>query len=161
MNRLRLPLLLLAVAFAAASSCVHADDAVSDTVTISGQRLSLKERGGKVLLILESGGQSSETAMLIKPPAFFVREGSEVQSFAYPKRGVDAVILVGGTPLTPERLKLWKVDPKTTCGSEIQGVMISKQKVTVSDKTLTGGLWCKDISSDEKNFSYFAEQKAP
>lgn len=133
-----------------------------DSAEVAGYKLHLVEQDGGCRLNYSGPQGQGQLALKVAPPAYFLRRGSrEVQTRAYPDKGIDALVIVTGTPGSPERLKLWGATPSAKCGTELQGVQIGKKGISVTAEVLRSGLWFRDKGTDEKDFWSFAHPVAP
>jgi hypothetical protein len=143
--RLLALLLVSARAFAAGDTI--------DEATVLAKSLRIVDRHAACYLVYGA----SEFALAPKPPCYFLRSSDHgPQYFPYSDVGVDAVLIVAGTPVSDALRREWGLSPDLVCGTASQGVLIKGTEVTVSAAVLEGGVLCKDIGSDEKNFWYFA-----
>lgn len=91
------------------------------------------------------------------PPCFLLQNSKgETEYFAYKDKGVDATLIVTGTPLSPNMLEEWELSADDKCGQTAQGILIKGHDLLVTEKTLSHGVLCQETGSDEKNYWYFA-----
>lgn len=136
-----------------ATSCSTASETVTDKISLLGKNIQLATVGEKCYLV----NGNNRLVLHPKPPCHFLREPNKSPQYhAYPKVGVDAALIVLGTPISDSIRKEWGITEKLVCGFESQGILIKKGEVSVTDKTLDGGVLCRDEGSDEKNYWYFS-----
>jgi len=135
------------------TSCSMASETVTDRIELLEKNIHLATIDEKCYLI------NGENRLLLhpKPPCHFLREPDKSpQYYAYPKVGVDAALIVAGTPISDSIRKEWGISENLICGFQSQGVLIKDGKVSVTDKTLDGGVLCRDEGADEKNYWYIS-----
>jgi hypothetical protein len=76
--------------------------------------------------------------------------------FKYNDVGVDAVIIVIGSPLTDDERRRWKDAEGLFCGKATQALLVRSQGVLVSNEVMRGGVVCATSGVDEKRFYQFA-----
>jgi hypothetical protein len=138
------------------SACSFASERITDEATVLSTKIYLISQSGKCIL----KQNSSKTILAPKPPCFFLRKlDKKPQYFSYKDVNIDAVLIVTGSPVSDEVRKDWGLPKDAICGMVSQGVLIKTGKVSVTKNVLEGGVLCKDIGSDEKNFWYFAHNE--
>lgn len=144
-----------------AVSQVHqAAAAVTDSTSIAGFRLQLRQQDGTCALAY-SGRLQGQIDILPKPPCYFLRRQTEhPQSFSYPDVDIKAVLIIAGTPLTDEARRGWRLPPDLVCGEETQAVFVRDSSVGVSRTVHRGGVACRDKGVDEKEFWAFVHDSA-
>jgi hypothetical protein len=144
---------------AACSACssVASPSVKTDQVSIEGHAISLVNTNGACVLEYNANGISRSIEMVPKPPCHFLRgENGRPQSYAYKDVGVNATLIVAGTPISDATCTDWSLNEQDVCGEEAQGVLVTERGVKVTDKTLAGGVMCRDYGVDEKDYWYFA-----
>lgn len=137
------------------------DAMLLDSVTVLGQPLRLMAENGQCVLHSQTGGEKRRIALKPAPPCFFLRhDHTRPQHFAYPAKKVDAVLIVGGTAPSAEQRRVWRLAVDQLCGTELQGISLSGNKIHASRLVMSSGHACKDIGLDEKDFWTFAHEKA-
>jgi len=153
----RLSYIFLLTLLLLSSGCNAAGDNISDQTEIMNYKLILKNKENTCLLESNYKEAKKTYILKIKPPCYFIRkEDNNLQSFEYKEANIKATILVLGNPISDKKRKKWNLDKKTICGESRQAILIKPSGLNVSDKTLEGGLSCKDLGSDEKDFWYLA-----
>jgi hypothetical protein len=153
----RLSYIFLLILFLLSSSCNASGDNISDQAEIMNYKLTLENKKNTCRLKISYKETKKTYILKIKPPCYFIRkEDNNLQSFEYKEVNIKATILVLGNPISDKKRKKWNLDKKTICGESRQAILIKPSGLNVSDKTLEGGLSCKDLGSDEKDFWYFA-----
>ena len=143
-------------------SCLacHAEEVSMDYAVIENVKLEILERNDSCSLQVTKNETSSLISLTPKPPCFFLRRGSnEPQQFEYPDVGVQAVLIVTGSPITDAQREEWSLSKTQLCGTESQGILLYEDKVRASGNTLQGGVTCKHQGSDEKDFWGFAHKE--
>lgn len=139
------------------SGCNAEPNNISDAATLNKHRLELMSTESKCVLVSQNDSAINKTELLVKPPCYFARkENSDLLTFSYPDKNVEAMLLVIGDPISIEKRKKWNLDDSMVCGESRQAVYFSEEKLSTSSTTLRGGLACKDTGIDEKDFYYFS-----
>lgn len=153
----RLIYIYLPILFLLGSGCNANGENITDEAKINGYLLILKSDEKTCYLKSTYNGTESINALKVKPPCYFLRKGSkEPQSFTYKDVDVNATILIVGSPISNETRKKWNLDEHLICGESRQAILIKQSGLNLSDKVLEGGVVCKDLGADEKDFWYFA-----
>ena len=153
----RLSYIFLLILLFLSSGCNASGNDISDQAEIMNYKLILKNKENTCLL--ESNYKEAKKTYILKiePPCYFIRkEDNNLQSFEYKEVNIMATILVLGNPVSDKKRKKWNLDKKAICGESRQAILIKSSGLNVSNKTLEGGLSCKDLGSDEKDFWYLA-----
>lgn len=138
------------------ASCIAASEMQVDEITVKGVKLKLLAKNKSCMLV----NNQSEIKLAPIPPCYFLRiSDGAPQFYSYKDVGVDAVLIVSGSPVSETVRKEWGLSASDVCGTVGQGILISGDKVQVTKEVLEGGVLCKDSGSDEKNFWYFAHTK--
>lgn len=148
---------LLATIMLISSGCAANDSKVTDYASISGYALTLKASKGSCLLESKIGDAVTSTILKVEPPCYFLRqENSKLQSFSYEDIGVLSTIMVIGSPISEKKKEKWAIAENAVCGESRQGVLFKESGIAITEKTLEGGVVCKDKGADEKDFWFFA-----
>ena len=115
--------------------------------------LRLREEGGKCI-VLAAAGERHETAL--GSPCFFLRRNGQVQQYAYPKAGVDAVLIVAGGAITEAERAHWRIEGAGACANRAQAILVSGATARLARAPLTGGIFCREHGLDEKEFALAA-----
>lgn len=135
------------------TSCSVASETVTDEVTLLSYKLQLTSNNGKCYLLVGK----TKIQLTPTPPCHFLRDSNkDPQHYAYPDAGVEATLIVSGSPISSAIRKEWGISENLVCGFQSQGVLIKNGEVTATDKTLDQSVQCRDMGSDEKNFWYFS-----
>jgi hypothetical protein len=135
------------------TSCTVASEIVNDEISVLNFNIKIVQDKGKCYLVNTQGRYELSP----KPPCHFLRNSNNSpQYYSYVKNGIDATLIISGTPISNTVRKQWGIPPGLVCGFESQGVLIRKGGIMPTTKTLEGGVLCKDNGSDEKNYWYFA-----
>lgn len=130
---------------------------ITDQAIVDGYELLVTDENKNCQLRVKHKGEDKVFPLKPEPPCYFLRRGGEKQqSVAYKDVEVLNTLIVMGTPLSSDNRKKWDIDGEMICGELAQGVLIKNEQVTVTDKILEGGVFCRDTGSDEKNFWYLA-----
>lgn len=136
---------------------------VTDTYSVDGIKFQLLQYGDTAKINIESKGRIIQGELKLSPPCYFVKRWGEVQSFAYPDVGVEYTLIVLGDTVGIDRKKYFgmneEADFSRICGEGIQGVLIKKDSIIVSERVLDGGFTCLDSGRDEKDFWDFAHTR--
>lgn len=139
------------------SSCAANSDNTTDHAKIDGHSLTLKTSGAFCVLDIDDGDTIESKTLSVKPPCYFLRRDSEEpQSYSYNDVGILSTMIVIDSQISDEKRKKWGLSEKSICGENRQGVLVKESGVVVTEKTLDGGVSCKDQGADEKDFWYFA-----
>lgn len=132
-------------------------DSATDKAIVGQYTLILSEKDQACTLYIENKFEKRTFNLLPKSPCYFLRrESLEPQTVAYVDVGVLNTLIVIGSPISLEKQKKWNVDSSMACGEFAQGILIKKTGVEIANKTLEGGVFCRNQGSDEKNFWYLA-----
>jgi hypothetical protein len=138
-------------------SCVANTSKVTDHAKINGYTLTLKTSKGSCLLESKWGDAVKSTILKVKPPCYFLRQGEQkLQSFAYEDAGILSTIIVIGSIISEDKKEKWGIKEDAVCGESRQGILFKKSNMVITDKTLDGGVVCKDKGADEKDFWFFS-----
>lgn len=121
----------------------------TDRTTLGGAPVALVARDGACLVRRE--GQRDIT-LAPAPPCRFLRSGGQVQQHRYPDRGVDAVVLVIGSPASAAQKAEFGIAASEVCGTVAHGLTLRGTTVTAAARPLRGGMFCVDKGRDEKDF---------
>ncbi|VAW58418.1 hypothetical protein MNBD_GAMMA08-203 [hydrothermal vent metagenome] len=154
---IRLSYISLLILFLLSTGCNASSSNISDKTEILNYKLILKNKNNTCLLNSNYKKTIKTFILKIKPPCYFIRkENNNLQHFEYKEVNVKAVILVLGNPISDRKRRKWNLDEKIICGESRQAILLKPSELIVSEKTLEGGLSCKDLGSDEKDFWYLA-----
>ena len=149
--------ILLATTIFISTGCIAGEDNITDRAKVEGHTLTLKMFRGTCLLDIDSRNKLVSKTLSVKPPCYFLRQNSQKpQSFSYKDVGVLSTIIVVDSQISDEKREKWGIDQVTVCGESRQGILFKKSGIVVTEKTLDGGVVCKDKGADEKDFWYFA-----
>lgn len=151
-----------AVAFLLLGACTSNSDAAqqekrsasnntteTDRTTIGGAPVALVARDGACLIQREG---HRDIALAPAAPCRFLRSGGQVQQHRYPDRGVDAVVLVIGSPASAAQKAEFGIAANEVCGTVAHGLTLRGTTVTAAARPLRGGMFCIDKGRDEKDF---------
>lgn len=150
--------LLLAACSAAPQQGTSPDAAAAtetDRTTLGGAPVALFARDGACLVRRE--GQR-DIALAPAAPCRFLRAGGQVQQHPYPDRGVDAVVLVIGSPASAAQKAGFGIAASEVCGTMAHGLKLRGTTVTAAARPLRGGMFCFDKGRDEKDFYAVAHE---
>lgn len=137
-------------------SCSAASERQIDEITVHGAKLKIFSRNQSCVLV----NNRSEIELAPTPSCYFLRTSNGApQFYSYKDVGVDAVLIVSGTPVSEKVRKEWGLSANDMCGTVGQGILILGDKVLVTKEVLEGGVLCRDSGSDEKNYWHFAHTK--
>jgi hypothetical protein len=132
---------------------------IIDHTNIKNYKLTIQHKNNHCILQYQNAFIKKQKKMDLKPPCYFVRKKNfKLQSFAYKNVGIEAVILVVGRLINNQIRKEWDLPKDKICGEEIQAILFKKKVIRLSKKVQKGGLFCRNIAVDEKNFWFFAHQ---
>jgi len=153
---IRLNIVWLLFLLLLSSGCNATNDGITDKAEIMNYKLTLKNINDKCLL--ESNNNKKIKYLLkMKPPCYFLRkQDKSIQTFEYNDVYIKATVLIIGDLISNEKRKKWNLDKKNICGESRQAILIKQAGLNISEKILKGGLICKDLGADEKDFWYFA-----
>ncbi len=135
-------------------SCSFATEIVTDTAILHSTSLSIVSKDGNCFFRTEG---IPDRLITPKPPCHFMRKSdNKIQHYSYSDVNVDDVFIIVGTPISTQTRKEWGLPEKSVCGQEAQGILLKKGIFHITKNILKGGVLCKDMGSDEKNFWYFA-----
>lgn len=151
-------ILLFIVSATFMTSCTQAPSGIlTDRAAIFDMELELLSLDNGCTLQVTDGNTKEQLNLQPKPPCYFSRrESTSPQIFEYPDVGVQATLLVVGTPLNKEDRLNWGVAEDDYCGRSIQGLLVQNDELVVSRKPVLQGVLCRDKGADEKDFWYFA-----
>jgi hypothetical protein len=122
-----------------------------------GYTFILKQEAGRCVVSFTGTEHSGRLTLAPAPPCQFVRnESGGLKYFKYNDVGVDAVIIVIGSPLTDDERRRWKDAEGLFCGKTTQALLVRPQGVLVSSEIMRGGVVCATSGVDEKRFYQFA-----
>ncbi len=132
-----------------------ADPTETDRATLGGTPVALFAREGTCLVRRE--GQR-DIALAPAAPCRFLRSGGQLQQHRYPDRGVDAVVLVIGSPASAAQKSEFGITASEVCGTMAHGLILRGTTVTAAARPLRGGMFCVDKGRDEKDFYAVAHE---
>jgi hypothetical protein len=134
-------------------------ETVIDRTSNTGYQLEITKTDG-VCAVRYQGKTQGRIKIVPKPPCYFLRrESDDPQVYSYPKVGVQAVLIIVGTPASADKRQLWNLPSNLFCGEETQAILIKEGVIMASEAVLRGGMACKDKGADEKDFYFFAHPK--
>lgn len=151
-------LCLLCAGCSRTSEAQSATDAKGELRLVADQtevnRINLQILNSGDTCTLRAGG----AAILLQPkaPCFFLRRGGKVQTYAYSDVNTDFVVIIGGTALSDDKRKTWNLKQGEVCGEAAQAVLRKNGEVRPTKAVRTGGVYCKELGVDEKDFWSFA-----
>jgi len=132
---------------------------ITDKADIQGYELSITTGNGSCILNYNGFSDLNQKVLFLRPPCFFLRrESDKPQYFSYQDVGVDAVLIIVGSPVDENTMKTWNLSNDLDCGEEIRGIFITKNGIKLSKSVVDGGVWCKDKGADEKDFWFFVHE---
>ena len=131
-------------------------ETTTDRTMLAGVPAALVARDGACLL--RRGGRPDAT-LAPTPPCRFLRAGGEVQRYAYPARGIDAVVMVVGTAAAPTQKAHFGIAAAISCGTVAHGLIVRGDTVTPARRPQRGGMYCVDQGRDEKDFYAVAHER--
>lgn len=121
--------------------------------TVGDVKVSIEEQEGRCVLRIEGEGAASTLPLAPKPPCAFVHDKKgRLQTFRYEDVGVDATLIVLGTPADEPTRTDANIPGDVYCGTVSHGVLVSDGRVQLSQKPLEGLLACATYGLDEKVF---------
>lgn len=156
--RITAPALLLAACSPTPQQETPPDAAAAtetDRTTLGGAPVALVARDGACLVRRE--GQR-DIALAPAAPCRFLRSGGQLQQHRYPDRGVDAVVLVIGSPASAAQKSEFGITASEVCGTMAHGLTLRGTTVTAAARPLRGGMFCVDKGRDEKDFYAVAHE---
>lgn len=127
-----------------------------DSCEVSGLKLELIQNGKAVKLQVVGDDGTIEGELKVDSPCYFVRENENIQKFSYEDMGIDNVVIIMGNIADTKTKNNYGISDENICGTLAQGILIKKDKIILTEKIFKGGIICKDIGTDEKNFWDFA-----
>ncbi|MEN3749626.1 hypothetical protein TPR58_20805 [Sphingomonas sp. HF-S3] len=100
-----------------------------------------------------------DIALAPAAPCRFLRANGQVQQHGYPDRGIDAVVLVIGSPASAAQKAEFGIAASEDCGTIAHGLTLRGTTITAAARPLRGGMFCVDKGRDEKDF-YAAAHEA-
>lgn len=119
------------------ASCAHADL----TMSSSSDGCTVQTPAGSAELSLT-------------PPCSMVKVGTEGKN--YYRYDDKRVYVVAGKPAPMDKLEKWSVEASDHCSLDIQGVVVSDERIATSD-VQSGMLACPELGVDEKVYRGLAE----
>jgi len=92
-------------------------------------------------------------------PCFFLRHGERIQQFSYADRKLDFVVIIAGGIIEANRRKNWKIQEGEICGEKAQALIGTKSGIRSTKHIHNGGIYCKSIGVDEKEFWAFGHDE--
>ena len=136
---------------------------VTDSATVDGHTLELRIIGERCVLVATSsaGAATQEHPLVPAPPCHFLRASGQppARVRAYPDVGTEGVLIVSGTPVSDATRSLWKLPAGAVCGEQAQGVLLRGGHVLVTRAVRQGGVSCRDMGVDEKEYWTFAHDE--
>ena len=136
---------------------------VTDTYTVDGVYFELLQNDDKGEIKITSKDRVIKGNVKLSPPCYFLKWNAKVQSFSYPDVGVDHTLIIVGDTMGIDRKRHFGFDDNDDfnriCGEAIQGILIKKDSIIITDRVLDGGGRCVDPGTDEKDFWDFAHTR--
>ncbi|NAW49892.1 hypothetical protein GNY06_00245, partial [Elizabethkingia argentiflava] len=136
---------------------------VTDTFSVDGINFKLLQNGDQAELKTEAKDRVVKGNIKLSPPCYFLKLNGKVQSFAYPNVKVAHTLIVLGDTVGTDVKKYFGFDENDDfsriCGEGIQGILIKKDSVIVTERVLDGGFRCVDPGTDEKDYWDFAHRR--
>jgi hypothetical protein len=133
---------------------------ITDTYSVDGVDLELLQSGDKADIKITSKDRKVKGKLKISPPCYFLKRWGKVQSFAYSEVGVEHTLIVLGDTVGMDRKRYFGiVEDNKICGVAIQGILIKKDSVIITERVMDGGFACKDSGRDEKDYWDFAHTR--
>ncbi|NAW50257.1 hypothetical protein GNY06_02260, partial [Elizabethkingia argentiflava] len=136
---------------------------VTDTFSVDGINFKLLQNGDQAEIKIEAKDRIVKGNIKLSPPCYFLKRYGKVQSFAYPDVKVTHTLVVLGDTVGADTKKYFGFnendDFSRICGEGIQGILIKKDSVIVTERVLEEIFTCADSGSDEKNFWDFAHTR--
>lgn len=127
---------------------------VSDIAELGEMELQLVETGEHCTVNITN---QHSISLELAPPCYFARTSNDqLQTYDYPKQGIDAVFVIIGNLVNDSQREKWGLQPEMICGSKRQALLLKESNVMLSVKTIEGGIGCTHSGNDEKVFWYFA-----
>lgn len=136
------------------TAALEQETKVSDSAVLGEIELVLVEAGEHCLVNISN---QNSISLELAPPCYFARTSKDqLQTYDYPKQGIDAVVLIIGDPANQSQRKKWGLKPKMHCGTKRQALLLKGGAIFLSEKIQEGGIGCTHSGNDEKVFWYFA-----
>ena len=138
---------------------------ITDTCTVNGVFFELLQNpvSDKAELRIASEKVARRGKINLSPPCYFLREDGNLQTYSYPEIGIERTLIILGDTVGAAKKKYFGFDDKDDfsriCGMGIQGILIKKDSVILTNKALTAGFRCVDPGTDEKDFWDFAHNR--
>jgi hypothetical protein len=137
-------------------SCSFTTEIVTDIVILHPTSLSIVSKNGNCFFRIEG---IPDRLIAPKPPCHFMRKSdNKIQHYSYSDVNVEDVFIIVGTPISTQTREEWGLTEKLVCGKEAQGILLKKGIFHITKNFVKGGVLCKDIGLDEKNFWHFAHE---
>ena len=125
--------------------------------SVGGYTFVLQQQAGRCVVTFTGAEHSGRLTLAPDPPCEFVRnESGALKYFKYDDVGIDAVIIVTGSPLNDDEKRRWKIADGLFCGKVSQALLVRPEGVLVSREIMHGGVVCAMTGVDEKRFYQFA-----
>lgn len=133
---------------------------ITDTYSVDGVDFELLQNGDKAEIKIISKDRVVTGKLKISPPCYFLKRLGNVQSFSYPDIQVEHTLIVLGDTVGMDRKRHFGVvEDNKICGVAIQGILIKKDSVIITERVLDGGFACEDSGRDEKDYWDFAHRR--
>ena len=129
---------------------------ITDSYTLGESTFYLTQKGSEALLTVEPASVGIQGNLQVSPPCYFIRENGKIQSFSYSDVEVEEVLIIVGNIAEEEEKAAYGVEAYQICGTQIQGLLVKKDKIVLTEETISGAMSCKDMGLDEKDFWDFA-----
>ena len=116
-------------AIIAAMALVETLGSAAEDYRAGGYTFVLKQEAGRCVVSFAGTEHSGRLTLAPEPPCEFVRsESGGLKYFKYNDVGVDAVIIVIGSPLTDDERRRWKGAEGLFCGKTAQALLCARKE---------------------------------
>ena len=145
----------------ATSSYLFAENAAfvapgNERFKTQGEDLMLDNAADSCILRITSGNKQLELPLRLSSPCYWVTKdkSQEPLQYAYPDKGIAAVLIIAGQPLDwdVEKRKYHKLPTATYCSAMLQGILLTSEKAPAATLPVEAA-HCQGLSLDEVNFS--------
>lgn len=137
---------------------------VTDTYSVDGIRFQLLQNGKKAEIKVDAKDKVVHGNIKLSPPCYFLKRRGKVQSFSYPDVEIDHTLIFLGDTVGTDRKRYWGFDDNDDfsriCGEAIQGILIKRDSIIITERVLDGGFRCENPGTDEKDYWDFAHTRA-
>ena len=138
---------------------------VTDTCMVNGVLFELlyNPASGKAELRMSSEKVFRQGKIQVSPPCYFLRRNKELQMYSYPEINIGQTLIILGDTVGAVEKRHFGFNESDNfnriCGMGIQGILIKKDSVVITNKVLTSSFRCADSGADEKDFWDFAHNR--